>query len=164
MHPIGSPAFEGTGPGLLRVTGSFTTDSTGAIIKVQRPTRNECTITRVAAGVYNLKLNQPAISVIKAVAFLGYTAAIIGTSGTVALPTTYPGNVNMSADFMTCDSTGAHFATDSTNSQFLILCYAAASNQTSLTLTDVYGLGNTSSVANYRITFEIQVATSTMNQ
>ncbi len=160
MQTLGAPAFE-CGPGLKRFCGSFTTNSAGTTILNQRPSKNEVTITRKAQGVYLVVLNQPSLSVVMADAWLGYASAIVG-AGSVSLGTTVMGTVNCSADYMSSD--GTHYSADTTNTSFLILVYAAASNPTSLTLTDVYGLGNTSGVANFRVCYEFQVATSTMNQ
>lgn len=155
-------ALEGSGPGLVRVVGSFTTLSNGTPTLI-RPGKGNFTVTRKAQGVYVVAYQQAGLSVVASNAIIGEDANIVG-GGSVAFDTTVPGTVTISKDFMTCDAGATHYAADTTNKSMLILVYAAASNPTSLTLTDVYGLGNTSSKANYRVSFEYIIATSTENQ
>jgi len=159
MQVLGGPAIEGTGFGLKRIAGSFTT-LTGGTPTGLRPSKGDFTVTRNAQGVYTVQFSQPGISVIMADGWIGYSSAIVG-AGSVSLGTSVLGSVNVAADFMTSD--GTHYTADTTNSKFLVLVYAAASNPTSLTLTDVYGLGNTSGVASYRCCFEFMISTSPAN-
>jgi len=161
MQVLGGPAIEGTGFGLKRIAGSFTTLSNGTPTGL-RPSKGDFTVTRNAQGVYTVQFAQPGISVIMADGWITYASAIVG-AGSVSLGTTVLGEVNVSGDFMTCDAANTHYAADTTNSKFLVLVYAAASNPTSLTLTDVYGLGNTGGVANFRCNFEFMIATSPAN-
>jgi len=153
-------ATEGSGTGLVRIAGSFTTNSGGTPILV-RPSKGNFTVTRKAAGVYVVSYQQAGLSVVMNDSWVTYSKAIVG-AGSVALGTSVLGNVNVSGDFMTSDST--HYTSDATNKNVLVLVYAAASNPTSLTLTDVYGLGNTGGVANYRVAIEICISTNTYNQ
>lgn len=158
------PAIEGSGFGLVRVVGSFTTNASGTPISV-RPSKSNCTVTRAAQGVYVVTYTQPCLSIVNADAWLGFSAAYIGTSGTVAVPTAELGVVNVGADFMNSNST-PDFTTPTSNNSFLIAVYNAGSNHTSLSLTDIYSLtaGNTSGAANTRCMFEFVVSTSTANQ
>lgn len=161
MQTLGGVAIEGGGYGLKRISGSFTT-LTGGTPTGLRTTKGNFTVTRNAQGAYTVQYAQPGISVVMADAWLTYASAIVG-AGSVSLGTSVLGEVNVSGDFMTTDAGGTHYAADPTNSKFLILVYAAASNPTSLSLTDVYALGNTGGVANYRVNFEFQIATDSSN-
>lgn len=159
MFTLKGGSSEGAGPGLIRLVGSFTTDSNNKILN-QRPSKSNVTITRKATGVYTLAYSQATLSVVSSRVQLGQATNI----GTASVPTSVIGEVMISADFMTTNAGGTAFAADTTNTTLVVLCFAAASNPTSLTAADVYTLGNTSSLPNYRICYDIVLATSTMNQ
>jgi len=143
--------------GLIRVSGSFTTNASNAVVGT-RPSKGEFTVTRKAAGVYVVTMNMATVSVVESSAQIGPASAVVG-AGSVAFLTAMPGYAVASQDFMTTDSGGTHYAKDATNKSILVLVLAAANNAAS----DVYSLGNTSSVANYRCSFEFILATSSLN-
>lgn len=156
MIPVKGSAFEGSGPGLIRVVGSFTTNGSNAVVST-KPSKNNITITRKGAGIYIAKYAQAGLSVVDSRASIGPNSNIVG-AGSVAVLTAVPGYAVISSDFMTSD--GTNYKADATNTTFLILCLNAANNA----LSDVYSLGNTSSKANFRLSFEVVLATSAMNQ
>lgn len=144
-------------PGLIRVSGSFTTNASNAVVNI-RPGKGEFTVTRKAAGVYVVTSNLATLSVVNADAQIGHTSNIVG-AGSVSLATAVPGYTICPADYMTTDAAGTHYAADSTNKNFLILVLNSANNA----LSDIYSLSNTSSKANYRVGFEFILATSGLN-
>lgn len=156
MITLKGEALEGSGPGLVRVVGSFTTSSGNAVINT-RPSKGDFTVTRKAAGVYIVKYQQAGTTVVNSSATLGYAANVIG-NGSVGVATAVPGYTIISTDFMTSD--GTSYKSDSTNTTMLILCFNSANNA----LSDVYTLSNTSSKPNVRLSFEYIISTSTMNQ
>lgn len=155
MIPVKGVALEGSGPGLVRVVGSFTTSNTNAIINT-RPSKSNVTITRKAAGVYLVKYAQAGVSLVMADPQLGYATNIIG-NGSVAVGTALPGYCIASQDFMSSD--GTSYKADSTSTTVLILVF----NSTNNALSDIYTLSNTSSKPNLRLSFELILATSSMN-
>jgi hypothetical protein len=124
---------------------------------LQRPTRSNLTITETATGVYLCKYAQAGLSIVSARADVVLASAIIG-SGSTSFNTAVPGYAVISGDFMSGGT--SYYAADSTQTTFVILCIVAANNA----LGHVYGLGNTSSVANYRISYDVVMSTSTYNQ
>src|SRR5579872_1576884 len=137
-------------PGLIRLSGSFTTSSGNAVITT-RPSKGEFTVTRKAAGVYVVSCNMATVSVVEGSAQIGPASNIVG-AGSVSLLTAMPGYAVASQDYMSSD--GTHYSADTTNKNFLILVLAAANNA----LADIYSLGNTSSKPNFRCSFEFILA------
>jgi hypothetical protein len=149
-------ALEGSGGGIVRLTGSFTTLSNGTTTTV-RPSKGNFTVTRVNTGVYVVKYQQAALSVVSARCELGAGAGL--ATGNVAFQTALFGYATISQDFMTTNA-NVNYAADTTNTSLLILCYNSSDNA----LTDVYTLSNTSSKANLRLSFDVTLATSAMNK
>jgi hypothetical protein len=160
MQTLKAVARDGCGPGLVRLSGEFTTNSSNAVVTT-RPSKSNVTITRSAAGVYLIAYIEPCLTVVSSSVSLGPATAVVGT-GSVAFATAPPGLCWISKDFMTSDGSG-HYKSDATLTTLLCLVTNFNSGAGG-TLTDVYGLGNTSSVANYRLSYDIVLSTSTMNQ
>lgn len=135
------------GPGIVRVAGSFTVASSA--VALSRPTRPGFSITRQAAGVYQVVLKQAFMSVQKAVVTVG-PATAFATSLT-NLPVTAPNGVMITQDFFTATST--QMVKDTTNSNLVIICYTNVGEGTIGELT-----------ANYRCSFDITLCESEVNQ
>ena len=146
--PLKGPGIEGSGPGLVRVVGSFAiTASAPAALK---PSKGNFTVTRKAAGVYVVQYAQAALSVAYSDANVGPAAGV----GTGALITAVPAYAVASKDFL--DASASNFVQDiSANGKagrkLLVLVFNAANNA----LADV--------PANYRCAFEFVLCTSAMN-
>lgn len=156
MFTLKGSGSEGSGPGLVRVSGSFTTLANGTVT-LTRPSKGDFTVTRLATGVYQFTYQQATLSVVSAGCQLGAATADSG----VAFDVNPPGFCIISADYMVANVANTQYLTDTSNKNLIILCFTAP---TSGSLTDVYSLGNNNSVAKYRLSFDITFATSTMNQ
>lgn len=156
MITLKAEGLEGSGPGIFRVGGSFTTLSNGTPTKI-RPSKGNFTVTRKAQGVYVINYQQAGLSIANAAVNIGPTAALAGQSVDV----NPPGFATLSADFLTTNSNGTQYAADATNRNVVLLVF---SSPTSSSLVDVYGLGNQGGVAKYRVNFELMICASTMNQ
>lgn len=156
MITLKAAALEGSGPGLFRLTGSFTTLSNGLPTLI-RPNKGNFTVTRKTNGVYVIGYQQSTLSVVRADVSVGPSSALIAGNG--ALDVKPAGFALITADFATANA--ANYATDTTNKNLVIAVFP---NATSSATVDVYTLGNTSSKASYRVSFDVTLASSTMNQ
>jgi hypothetical protein len=140
------------GPGIVRVSGSFTVAG-GAIVATgsgaQRPGRPGWTVARKAAGVYQVSLTQAFLSVDSASAEVGPATGF----GNAAFPTAIPsgGFTLTTADFFT--ATATNLVPDPTNKNLVII-----------TLTAPTGGAIGELTANYRCAFEFLLCESAVNK
>lgn len=134
-------------PGIVSVGGSFTVASSA--IALSRPTRAGFTVTRKAAGVYQVTLTQAFQSVLNATAKVG-PATAFATSLT-NLPVTEPNGVMITQDFFT--ATATQMVADTTGQNLVIICYTNIGEGTIGELT-----------ANYRIGFNIDLCESAISK
>jgi hypothetical protein len=138
-------SFEATGPGLIRMSGSFALS--GTTPTALRPKIGNFTVTRMAAGVYVVTYVQPMKSVVTASAQIGDSS---GASGN-ALRTGVGGYVWMSQDWMTTNANGTQYLADTTFTKQLILSFNTALSA----LVDL--------PANTRCSFDSTLASSALN-
>jgi len=143
---IKGQGFEGSGHGLVRVSGSFAVVSSA--VSATRPSKGNFTVTRKAAGVYVVAYAQAMQSVISAGSQLGDAA---GQSGQ-AFRTGVGAYTWCSQDFMTTNGAVSQYLTDTTNKLMLILVFNSSNNA----LTDV--------PSNVRLSFDFCFASSSENK
>lgn len=146
MVPLKANGLEGSGPGLVRVSGSFAVVSNA--ISKSRPSKGNFTVVRKAAGVYVVTYQQAFLSVVSAGAQIGDAAGQSGSS----FRTGVGAYTWVSQDFMTCNGAVTQYLTDTTQKAMLILVFNTSNNA----LTDV--------PSNTRLSFDFCFASSTMNQ
>lgn len=146
MITLKGAGSEGSGPGLVRISGSFALS--GTTITATRPSKGNFTVTRRGTGVYVVAYQQQGLSVVSAGAQLGDAT---GQSGQV-FRTGVGAYTWMSQDFMTVNAAVTQYLTDPTKKLMLILVFNSGNNA----LVDI--------PANTRCSFDYCIATSTMNQ
>lgn len=139
------------GPDVVVVEGNFII-SAGAIASIRPHNISGFTLTRAAAGVYQVLLDQAFASVIQADCNVGPASTSTG-----ALPTALVAYTEISEDFITTNSTGTTWAADTSSGggpgkNIVVLVINTAQNA----LTDV--------PANYRETFQLVLAESQLNK
>lgn len=145
---IKGTGFEGSGPGLVRVSGSFAVASSAVVVtgsQKVRPKLGNFTVTRKALGVYVIAYQQAMVSVVSSGAQIGDAA---GQSGQ-AFRTGVGAYTWVSQDFMTVN--GAQYLADPTNKLMLILVFNTSNNS----LTEL--------PANTRLSFDFCFAQSVQN-
>lgn len=140
------------GPGLVRVSGSFTV-AAGAIVTTgagaNRPGRPGWTIARKAAGVYQVSFTQAFLSVV----LLDPTVGPATGFGNAAFPTAFPsgGFAMGTQDFFT--ATATNLVPDTTGKNVVIVTFTQPTGGAVGELT-----------ANYRCAFECILAESAVNK
>jgi len=152
MFPIKGQGFEGSGSGMVRVSGSFAQATNAPLLNATiRPSKGNYGITQLATGVYQFAYQQAFQSVVSAGAQIG-DAAGAGASNGTALRTALAGYTIVSQDFMTTQASNANYAVDTTNKKLLILVFNSSNN----------ALANVP--ANTRLSFDFTFAQSSENK
>jgi hypothetical protein len=131
------------GPDLVCVSGDFIVNATPAIASIRPHNIAGFTLSRKAAGVYTVTMDQAFASVISTDVGLGPATTI----GTGALPTAQPMAVMISKDFLNASAT--NYVADTTGKILLIIGTLSAA------LTEL--------TVNYRCSFDTVMAESALN-
>lgn len=146
---IKGQGFEGSGHGMVRVSGSCAALANGLVTAV-RPSKGNFTVTCLATGVYQFAYSQAMVSVVSAGAQIG-DASGAGSGNGLALRTGVGAYTWATQDFMTTQASNANYAKDATNKKMLVLVFNTANNS----LTNI--------PANTRLSFDFTFAQSAEN-
>lgn len=146
---IKGQGFEGSGHGMVRVSGSCAVLANG-VVTATRPSKGNFTVTCLATGVYQFAYSQAFVSVVSAGAQVGDNAGAGASNGT-ALRTGVGCYVWASQDFMTTQANNANYAVDTTKKKMLMLVFNSSNNA----LTNI--------PANTRMSFDFTFAQSAEN-
>lgn len=137
------------GPGIVRISGGFTSGPGANTVTLSRPNRPGFTVTQKATGVYLVTLTQAFLSVADATVTFGPAASTLNA----ALPTAIAsGGFGMiTQDFFTANA--ANYIPDATGKNLVITVFTAP---TGGSLVNV--------AANYRCDFEIILCESAVNK